>query len=126
MTEYVNPAVLVSTQWVADHLNDPTLRIVESNEDILLYEQGHIPGAVMIDWQLDLNDSVRRDYLKKGRVRGAARVEGHRQRHHRRLLRRQEQLVGVLCLLGLSALRPRQRADHERRAQEVGRRGPAP
>ncbi len=65
MTEYANPAVLVSTQWVADHLNDPALRIVESNEDILLYDLGHIPGAVQIDWQKDLNDAVRRDYLTR-------------------------------------------------------------
>ncbi len=65
MTEYAHPEVLVSTQWVADHVNDPTLRIVESNEDILLYDLGHIPGAVQIDWQKDLNDAVRRDYLTR-------------------------------------------------------------
>lgn len=65
MKGYVNPAVLVSTQWVADHLDDPGIRIVESNEDILLYELGHIPGAVQIDWQKDLNDAVRRDYLSR-------------------------------------------------------------
>ncbi len=65
MKGYANPDVLVSTQWVADHLNDPTVRIVESNEDILLYDLGHIPGAVQIDWQKDLNDAVRRDYLTR-------------------------------------------------------------
>lgn len=65
MTGYAYPQVLVSTQWVADHLNDPTIRIVESNEDILLYDLGHIPGAVQIDWQKDLNDAVRRDYLTR-------------------------------------------------------------
>lgn len=65
MTGYAHPEVLVSTQWVAEHLNDPTVRIVESNEDILLYYQGHIPGAVQIDWQKDLNDAVRRDYLSR-------------------------------------------------------------
>ncbi|HNS02463.1 MAG TPA: sulfurtransferase [Anaerolineae bacterium] len=65
MTGYAHPEVLVSTQWVADHLDDPTVRIVESNEDILLYYQGHIPGAVQIDWQKDLNDAVRRDYLNR-------------------------------------------------------------
>ena len=43
---YVHPEVLVTTQWVADHLNDPSIRIVETNEDILLYDQGHIPGAI--------------------------------------------------------------------------------
>jgi thiosulfate/3-mercaptopyruvate sulfurtransferase len=60
---YAHPDALVSTQWVADHLNDPDLRIIESNEDILLYDQGHVPGAVQIDWQGDLNDRLRRDYL---------------------------------------------------------------
>jgi thiosulfate/3-mercaptopyruvate sulfurtransferase len=64
-TPYAHPEYLVDTQWVADHLNDPKVRIVESDEDILLYDQGHIPGAVMIDWQQDLNDRVRRDYLSK-------------------------------------------------------------
>lgn len=64
-TPYARPDFLVSTQWVADHLNDPNIRIVESDEDILLYDQGHVPGAVMIDWQQDLNDRVRRDYLGK-------------------------------------------------------------
>lgn len=62
---YVHPEVLVSTQWVADHLHDPNVRLVESNEDILLYDIKHIPGAVQIDWQKDLNDPVRRDYLER-------------------------------------------------------------
>jgi len=62
---YANPEALVSTQWVTDHLNDPHVRIVESNEDILLYDQGHIPGAVQIDWVGDLNDKLRRDYLDR-------------------------------------------------------------
>ena len=60
---YVNPSVLVSTDWVSQHLQDPQLRIVESNEDPLLYGTGHIPGAVEIDWTRDLNDQVKRDYL---------------------------------------------------------------
>lgn len=64
-TSYAHPEYLVDTQWVADHLNDPKVRIVESDEDILLYDQGHIPGAVMIDWQQDLNDRIRRDYLSR-------------------------------------------------------------
>ena len=63
MSSYARPDVLVETDWLAEHLNDANLRIVESDEDILLYEQGHIPGAVMIDWVADLNDKVRRDYL---------------------------------------------------------------
>ena len=60
---YVNPEVLVSTDWVAEHLNDPNVRLIESNEDPLLYSSGHIPGAVEVDWTRDLNDPLRRDYL---------------------------------------------------------------
>ena len=60
---YANPDVLVSTEWVAGHLNDKNIRLLESNEDVLLYDTGHIPGAQKIDWQEDLNDAVVRDYL---------------------------------------------------------------
>ena len=62
---YAHPEVLVETEWLAQHLNDKDLRIVESDEDVLLYETGHIPGAVKIDWVADLNDRVRRDYLDR-------------------------------------------------------------
>lgn len=62
---YARPDVLVSTEWVADHLEDPAVRIIESNEDPLLYPSGHIPGAVQVDWARDLNDPVRRDYLSR-------------------------------------------------------------
>jgi thiosulfate/3-mercaptopyruvate sulfurtransferase len=67
MAEYAHPEVLVDTEWVAEHLNDPNVRIVESDEDILLYDQGHIPSAVKIDWVADLNDPVVRDYLDRER-----------------------------------------------------------
>ena len=60
---YARPEVLVSTDWVASHLQDPSIRIIESNEDPLLYPSGHIPGAVEVDWTRDLNDPLRRDYL---------------------------------------------------------------
>jgi thiosulfate/3-mercaptopyruvate sulfurtransferase len=62
---YVNPDVLVSTEWVAAHLDDSNVRIIESNEDPLLYPSGHIPGAVEVDWTVDLNDPVVRDYLNR-------------------------------------------------------------
>jgi thiosulfate/3-mercaptopyruvate sulfurtransferase len=64
---YARPDVLVSTQWIEDHLNDPGIRIVESDEDVLLYEQGHIPGAVKLDWHTDLQDEVVRDYVNRER-----------------------------------------------------------
>ncbi len=60
---YANPGVLVSTDWVAAHLNDNKVRLLESNEDVLLYDTGHIPGAQKIDWQEDLNDAIVRDYV---------------------------------------------------------------
>lgn len=61
---YVHPDVLVSTDWIAENLHDTAnIRLVESNEDVLLYSTGHIPNAVHIDWVADLNDAVRRDYL---------------------------------------------------------------
>lgn len=62
---YTRPEVLVSTDWVAAHLNDPDVRIIESNEDPLLYPSGHIPGAVEVDWTKDLNDQIVRDYIGK-------------------------------------------------------------
>ena len=60
---YTRADVLVSTEWVEEHLKDPKVRIAESNEDPLLYSSNHIPGAVEIDWTRDLNDPIRRDYL---------------------------------------------------------------
>ncbi|MCL4504468.1 MAG: sulfurtransferase [Chloroflexi bacterium] len=62
-THYYDEAALVSTEWLAAHLNDPAIRVVESDEDTLLYDVGHIPGAVKIDWVQDLNDQTVRDYI---------------------------------------------------------------
>lgn len=67
MATYAHPEVLVDTDWVAAHLDDPNVRLVESNEDVLLYDSGHIPGAIKIDWVTDLNDPVTRDYLDRER-----------------------------------------------------------
>lgn len=73
--EYAHPESLVSTEWIADHLNDSKVRIIESNEDILLYDTGHIPGAVHVDWRQDLNDPIIRDYLDpKGFAKLASRI----------------------------------------------------
>jgi len=73
---YAHPEVLVSTQWVADHLTDPNVRIIESDEDVLLYETGHIPGAVKIDWVADLNDPLIRDYIDRPRFQRLLRSKG--------------------------------------------------
>ena len=61
--EYAAPERLVSTEWLEQHLGEPGLVVVESDEDVLLYETGHIPGAVKVDWHTELNDPVVRDYL---------------------------------------------------------------
>jgi thiosulfate/3-mercaptopyruvate sulfurtransferase len=63
LANYANPERLVTTAWLADNLSSPGLAIVESNEDVLLYETGHIPGAIKVDWHTELNDPVVRDYV---------------------------------------------------------------
>src|SRR5256885_13448746 len=60
---YAHPERLVTTAWLAEHLDDPGLVVVESDEDVLLYGTGHIPGAVTVDWHTELNDQTTRDYL---------------------------------------------------------------
>ena len=62
---YAHADVLVSTDWVEQRLNDPKVRVIESNEDTLLYASGHVPGAVHVDWTTDLNDQIRRDYITR-------------------------------------------------------------
>jgi thiosulfate/3-mercaptopyruvate sulfurtransferase len=62
MTDYAKD-VLVETQWVEDHLNDDSIRIVEVDENPALYREAHIPGAIGFDWKRDLQDQVRRDFL---------------------------------------------------------------
>jgi thiosulfate/3-mercaptopyruvate sulfurtransferase len=62
--DYAHPEAIVSTEWLAANLTNPDVVVVESDEDVLLYEIGHIPGAVKIDWHTDLNDPVLRDYVQ--------------------------------------------------------------
>jgi thiosulfate/3-mercaptopyruvate sulfurtransferase len=63
--EYAHPDALVSTSWLAEHLNDPGIRIIESDEDVLLYDIGHVPNAQKVDWHEDLNDAITRDYVSR-------------------------------------------------------------
>ena len=76
---YANPDALVSTDWVAEHLHDESVRLVEVDEDTGAYEQGHIPGAVAWNWAEDLHHPVRRDYLDRdgfSRLLSEAGVDG--------------------------------------------------
>ncbi|QYN34896.1 sulfurtransferase [Pseudonocardia sp. DSM 110487] len=63
LTEYAHPERLVTTEWLAQNLGADGLVVVESDEDVLLYDTGHIPGAVKVDWHTELNDPVTRDYV---------------------------------------------------------------
>lgn len=69
-SEYANPASLVSTEWVAAHLDDPQVRLVESDEDVLLYETGHIPGAIKLDWHTDQQSQLIRDFVTREEFEG--------------------------------------------------------
>jgi len=73
---YAHPEALVSTEWLANHLDDPNVRIVESDEDVLLYETNHIPGAVKLDWHADLNDALVRDYISREQFQELLRSNG--------------------------------------------------
>jgi thiosulfate/3-mercaptopyruvate sulfurtransferase len=73
---YAHPDRLATTTWLAEHLNDPKLRILESDEDVLLYDTGHIPNAQKIDWHADLNDRVQRDYVAPAAFQELLRARG--------------------------------------------------
>jgi len=62
---YAHPDLLVDSAWVAEHSSDPNIRVVEVDEDVLLYEQGHIPGAIKLDWLVDVQNPVQRDFVDK-------------------------------------------------------------
>ncbi|MBL6712284.1 MAG: sulfurtransferase [Pirellulales bacterium] len=80
MASYANEDVLVSTEWVANVAANPeahpNVRIVESDEDRALYTQGHVPGAVEIDWQVDLQDATWRDYIDRAAFEDLCRRKG--------------------------------------------------
>jgi thiosulfate/3-mercaptopyruvate sulfurtransferase len=73
---YAHPEMLVTTDWLAERLNDPAIRIIESDEDVLLYDMGHIPNAQKIDWHADLNDPVVRDYVDREAFQSLLRRKG--------------------------------------------------
>ena len=73
---YARPEVLVSTGWVAEHLDDTAVRLLESDEDLLLYDRGHLPRAQKLDWVDDLNDPVQRDYVDRDAIERLLRGKG--------------------------------------------------
>ena len=119
---YAKP-VLVTTDWLAEHLGDDGLVVAEVDESPDLYDEGHIPGAVKLHWRDDLQDPVERDLVDRAAFERLLGSRGIGERHDRRPLRRQEQLVRGLRLLVPEDLRPRRRPDPRRRPAEVDRRG---
>ena len=63
MAEYKNPELLVTTDWVLENKDKSGIKVIESNEDILLYDIGHIEGAIKLDWETELQDNLIRDYI---------------------------------------------------------------
>ena len=118
------PNVLVTTDWVAQHATDAGVRVVEVDVDTTAYDQGHVPGRR----RLELDDRALRHARPRHRAgqeaRRAARQDRHRQQDDDRPLRRQQQLVRRVGVLAAEDLRPRGRAHHGRRPQEVAGRGP--
>ena len=117
-------AALVSTEWVAEHLDDPQVRLIEVDVDTTAYDQGHIPGAVGFNWTTQLSDRIRRDIPTKAAWEQLLASAGVGHDTPDRLLRRQQQLVRRLRLLAAQDVRPQGRRADERRPQEVGARGP--
>ena len=68
MADYAHPEVLVTTDWVLENKDKDGIKIVESNEDILLYEVSHIEGAIKLDWETELQDSLVRDYVNQENI----------------------------------------------------------
>ena len=97
---YANPMALVSTDWVAEHLHDADVRLLEVDVDTTAYERGHIAGAVGINWTTQLGDRIRRDIPSRSAWEQLMSQSRRRQSDPPDLLRRQQQLVRRVRLLG--------------------------
>ncbi len=112
---YAHPERLVTTEWLAEQIEGRRIggpdgiALLESDEDVLLYDTGHIPGALKIDWHLDLNDPVSRDYVDGARFAEVMGSRGIVTRHESRHLRRQVELVGGVRAVGAQPVRTRRR-----------------
>ena len=125
------PADLVETAWLAEHLDDPRLRIVDlrwrgDGSGRQFYQQGHIPGAVHLDWHSDLNGGSADDLLlPPDRIRSADDRQWHRRQHGGGGLRRHRPQRRGPALVDVALSRARTGSRVERRHRQVGRRGSA-
>ena len=76
MAEYANPNVLVETDWLAEHTDDPNIRIIEVDEDPTVYDKGHIPNALSFNWNTDLHDPLKRDFIDRAGLTALLRRAG--------------------------------------------------
>ena len=76
MGDYANPGALVSTDWLAEHLDDPNVRVIEVDENTAAYEENHIRGASGWNWKTDLHAPVGRDYVDAEGLQGLLRAAG--------------------------------------------------
>ena len=126
MTDYKHPEVLVTTQWAADHLNDPKVRLVEVDVDTTAYDQGHIPGAVGWNWQSQLQDNIRRDLIDKSALEKLLGASGISNDTTILLYGDNNNWFAAYAFWQVKYLRPQGRAPDQRRTQKVGgRKAPA-
>ena len=124
MADYAKD-VLVDTQWVENHLNDDSIRIVEVDENPALYAEAHIPGAIGFDWKKDLQDQVKRDFLGPAEFGELFGSRGISNDHTIVLYGDRNNWFAAYTYWYLQVLRPRQREADERPAREVDLGGAA-
>ena len=122
MSDYKHPEVLVSTEWAADHLNDPKVRLVEVDVDTSAYDQGHIPGAVGWNWQSQLQDNIRRDLIDKAALEELLGSPAFPTTPPVLLYGDNNNWFAAYALWQLKYYGHKDVATHQRRPQEVGRR----
>jgi thiosulfate/3-mercaptopyruvate sulfurtransferase len=76
MADYANPNVLVDTEWLSGHTGDPDIRIIEVDEDTTVYDKGHIPNALSFNWNTDLHDPLKRDFIDQAGLTALLRKAG--------------------------------------------------
>jgi thiosulfate/3-mercaptopyruvate sulfurtransferase len=76
MAEYVNPDVLISDEELEAKLNDPSIRVIEVDEDTTLYNKGHIPGAIAWNWKTELHDPLRREFIDQKQLASLLKKSG--------------------------------------------------
>ena len=124
LAEYAHPERLVTTAWVAEHGGRDDVVVAESDEDVLLYDTGHVPGAVKLDWHTELNDQVTRDYVDGEQLAALMKSKGISRDTTVVLYGDRNNWWAAYALWVLSLFGHPDVRLHGRRAGQVGGRGP--